>query len=243
MKTLIVLALLLSLSHCAYADLVLGTNCGFVTAAPVDDPAGLATDMSSNVKALRVTVPTGYVYEINRLGWYCSSATDTANYEMGIYTDDGSEPDVLLVKSGPEAKGAAAAWITKEEDLSYMLNAGIYWIAVQCDWRPGTNADYKADAGEKMDYKLSYTTLPDPWGNSTDTLGWLLSVYALYTSHLVTNMQGCTLQGATINQEMPMTDLERELQIMEAELEALKRDIEEIKKEIEDERRREGQAN
>src|SRR3990167_1833720 len=70
--------------------LVIGTNCGFVTAAPTADPAG-ATGVGFDVQAIacRFTSPAGAV-RIVEMGWYAGVATEEANFEVGVFAADGA---------------------------------------------------------------------------------------------------------------------------------------------------------
>ena len=150
--------------------LVLGTNCGFVTVAPSADPDGSVTiiiDRESN--ALEHTSPAGN-NQVTEIGWYAQNATEAANFEVGIYTDNDtdSEPEAVVGSlNRTNAKGTTAGWKVVT-GLSIPLDASTkYWIAFQLDnTTTASRTDNNNSGGQGQVVKASQTTLPSPWGAS-----------------------------------------------------------------------------
>lgn len=186
-KKLLLLNLIfwVSTSLC-FGAIVEGTNAGFVTSAPTDDPSGADVDAVDNYAyGLRFTSPAATV-TVTEIGWWCDNATEEANFEVGIYSHDAANerPNVLLASNKTNAKGTTAGW--KTSTVSYTLSAStIYWLAVQLDdTTTTTNFDYTSDVSYKRDRKSSgTTTLPDPtWGLTASTRNYIYAIYAVYTA-------------------------------------------------------------
>jgi len=163
-------------------SLVLGTNCGFVTVAPTEDPGGAAIMVvDSRASALYHTSPATAV-KIVEIGWWCDNATEEANYEVGIYTDAGnSEPEILLVGASiVNAKGTGAGW-KKVTGLNITISPETnYWIAIQVDnTDTQTNTDREYSGGADA-YLSGQTELPADWGDSTATGNDLRAYYAVW---------------------------------------------------------------
>ena len=174
--------------------LVLGTNCGFVTEAPTDDPEG-ATTVTCDYKAtaLKVTSPAGAT-KVTEIGWYSGTATQAANTQVGIYDHNSGDnnPENLLGSSGDFAKGTGAGWkVATGLDITIDPET-IYWIAFQLDnTATASKLDISSTAGEKLDSKTSQTALTNPWGISGEPLEYLGAIYAVYEAEAPTgtNMQ------------------------------------------------------
>ena len=129
--------------------LVLGTSCGFVTSSPSADPGGTALeDVDTTAQTLKATAPVGAT-KVTEIGWWCDNATEEANFEVGIYGDNGSgtAPDAVIELNQTNAKGTGAGW-KKVTGLNIAITAGtIYWIAMQLDdTATGTDTDKTNDA-------------------------------------------------------------------------------------------------
>jgi len=162
---------------------VLGTNCGFVTVAPVDDPAGGSTMVvDSRASALFDTSPATAV-RVTEIGWWLADATEAADFEVGIYTDAGnSEPEILLAgSSGPVAKGTAGGVWKVVTGLNITISPETaYWIGLQLDntaTQTNTDREYSGGADAYLD---GQTALPADWGTSTGTGNDLRAYYAVW---------------------------------------------------------------
>lgn len=165
----------------------MGTNAGFVTVAPTDDPNGAYGDVSidDNKRALKVTVPSNAT-KITELGWWCGSESGESNFEIGIFDDNSSSPNNLISKSDTNAKGTTIGWkrVTGLNiDISSYQNA-VVWLGVQVDDTTiPTAIDRESSLGEQYNYNLGgITTLSDPWGASTPFADVILPIYAVYES-------------------------------------------------------------
>ncbi|KKK72695.1 hypothetical protein LCGC14_2901290, partial [marine sediment metagenome] len=90
-----------------------GTNCGFVTTAPSTDPGGASAQQGDDrTWGIKHTTPAS-INTVTEIGWW-SSASEEANFEVAIYTDDGggvgSHPENIVGISRTNAKGTGAGW-------------------------------------------------------------------------------------------------------------------------------------
>jgi hypothetical protein len=161
--------------------LALGTNCGFVTVAPVDDPVGDATVAVDGYKrAIQDTSPATAI-KVTEMGWWCNNATEESNYEMAIYTDNSDIPlNIVGAKSDTNAKGTTAGWKRVTGLTIIIIPATIYWLALQLD-DTATQTDLdRTDLGTRYSYKSGVTTLPDPWGSASPSSVGPLAIYAVW---------------------------------------------------------------
>ena len=183
MRTKLFLILFLLLPSVCFGAITEGTNAGFVTVAPTDDPAGTNNTKDTNTIACKFVAPASAT-AITALGWYCDNATEAANFQIGLYAHDAgdNEPGALLVNSGDIAKGTTAGW--KSASVSLAITGGItYWIAVQLDNTATATSDNESvNASYKKDFKDTETALVDPWGISDATAGKIMAYYAVYTT-------------------------------------------------------------
>ena len=160
--------------------LVKGVNCGFVLVAPTVDPGGSAQTTDNIATALKDTSPAG-PGRITEIGWFCDSATEEANFEVGIYDHNvgDNNPENIVGVSRTNAKGLTTGW-KKVTGLDIPVDGStIYWIAFQLDdTATPTYRNYKTEAGEKCDEDSGDITLEDPWGVSPVTSAKLVAVYA-----------------------------------------------------------------
>jgi len=163
---------------------VLGTSCGFVIAAPTDDPAGVTHSPEDTVAcALKVTAPAGN-NKITEIGWYCDNATEAALFYVGLYSHDvaNDRPDVRLGVSSATGKGTTAGWKKATVDITIVAGT-IYWLGYFIgNTATATAGNYTTDAGAKTDIKTGQSALPNPWSASDATYGRLFAVYAVYTA-------------------------------------------------------------
>ena len=164
--------------------LVVGTNCGFVTVAPTNDPGGTVYTMDAKTKAIKDTVPAGAT-TITEIGWWSDTATEEANYEVGIYSHDAgnNRPSALLGSAKINAKGTGAGW-KSVTGLNIEITAEFtYWIAVQLDdTATTTSTNFQGGmTGEYFNNEIATTTLPDPtWGAYASIANVYLAFYAVY---------------------------------------------------------------
>ena len=171
--------------------LVIGTNCGFVTSAPSNDPSGAtALIMDTRARALKDTAPAKAV-KVTEIGWWCDNATQEANFDVGIYSHDAGNdrPNALIGSSKNNAKGTSSGW-KKITSLDITITAWtVYWIGVQLDdTATQTNLDFDQDGSSGTAYKSSQTALPDSWGSSDGSDA--TSTMAIYALVEVSNQSG-----------------------------------------------------
>ena len=162
--------------------LVKGTNCGFVTVAPVDDPAASNLVNDNYARAFKDVAPAGAA-KVTEIGWWCDDASEASDYDVGIYSHDAvnNRPDVLIGSALNNAKGLASGWKVVS-GLNITITPGItYWIGVQLDDTPSqTNTNYASFSDQKMDFKSYQTSLPSPWVSSDGSRVYLVAFYAVY---------------------------------------------------------------
>lgn len=190
--------------------LVLGTNCGFVTAAPTDNPAGSLSTIDAFSYALKV-VSGASAPTITEIGWWCASATQASNFEVGIYTHDAvnNRPGTVISSSIVNAKGTTSGWKTVS-GLNIVLEASTtYWLAFQLDNTSTTTyTHYTTDATQKYDYKSGSGSLPDPWGASSGTGGRLVAIYALIGTP-ATSISGTIAATSSVSGDITLHNLTR----------------------------------
>ena len=162
--------------------LIKGVNCGFVTVAPSSDPeAAFTITLDNNSYAMVDTAPEG-AEKITEIGWYIGSATEEANFQVGIYDNNvgDSNPENRVGVDTTNAKGTDAGWKVVT-GLNIPINAGtIYWIAVQLDNTATTSGiDRDQVGGEFISTNSEANSLVDPWGASSQTEGRLIAIYAV----------------------------------------------------------------
>ncbi|MHA1305575.1 MAG: hypothetical protein ACTSPI_17885, partial [Candidatus Heimdallarchaeaceae archaeon] len=171
--------------------LVLGTNYGFVTVAPEADPSGAGTHSIDNrAVGVKDTSPATAT-SITEIGWWCANATEEANFEVGIYSDDGNgEPETLLHSDTVNAKGTSDGW--KTASVNFSINPSTtYWIAVQLDNTSQiTYIDHNVSGGTgRATSATGITSLQSDWGTSsskdTDAKA---AIYAVYETGEIHNI-------------------------------------------------------
>jgi len=163
--------------------LVVGTNCGFVTTAPVDDPVAGGTSAADNNSIAQKFTTTDAI-TITEIGWWCDNATEAANFEVGIYSHNSGtdRPNALIYSSKTNAKGTTSGW-KRGDGLSFDLDASTtYWIAIQCDnTSTQTNIDLStAIPSQRYAIDASTSTLPATF-TSDDSWTYTYAIYALYS--------------------------------------------------------------
>jgi hypothetical protein len=149
----------------------LGTNSGFVTTAPTADPAGTNFTIDGVAVSTKHTSPEGNNV-ITEFGWWCDTASEASNYEIGLYAADGAtvpgEAGTRLQYSATQAKGTNAGWKVVT-GLNWSISAStVYWLAVQLDnVTTTTSANRNTSGGAGYDVRATQTTLSDPFGGGT----------------------------------------------------------------------------
>lgn len=161
--------------------IVLGTNAGFVTEAPVADPTGIIFGIDNQADYTKDTTPAGGNIHITEIGWWCDVATEAANFEVGIYDHDSGDdvPNNLIEVSRTNAKGTTAGWKTASVDWIISPET-IYWIGVQLDNTDTDTYTNRSTSGGRSFYQFSKTTLPNPAGDGIVYDNRILAFYALY---------------------------------------------------------------
>jgi len=175
--------------------LVIGTNCGFVSAAPTADPGEIETTIDNRCWVCKFTTPVGCT-NITELGFYVMSIYhESADYSIALYTHnsgaDGPDAVVGTIHTGNVTTATTPGWY-KYSGLSISVSAEtVYWIGVGVeDTTSGSTNTQKAASGSS---RLGYHdenngVLTDPWGawTATDTVPF--AFYALYGAGGATNV-------------------------------------------------------
>lgn len=161
---------------------VKGTNGGFVTVAPTDDPAGTA-GVNDQYALAQKDVSASDAVSVTSMGWWCDTASEESNFELGIYSHDATnnKPNVLLDgASQTNAKGTTAGWKVSSVNIT-ITGSTTYWIADQLDnTTTTTNIDYSTSTGDIYKYQ-AIISLPKPWAADTGFSDRILAIYAVYT--------------------------------------------------------------
>jgi len=173
---------------------VLGTNAGFVSSAPIADPSGTTVTTDAIARAVKHTTPAG-VTLITEIGWWCNGATEASNFEVGLYSHDAGndEPDARLYVDNTNAKGTGAGWKTVAVNWAVTAET-IYWIAIQLDNTATTTTTYySGSVGDRISWRAG-TTLENPWGAASEIADRVNAIYALYESVTYSELSG-TITG------------------------------------------------
>ncbi len=177
-------------------SLVVGTNCGFVTVAPTNDPATGDTAVLCNVSAFdrsygfKVTSPAGN-WKLTEIGVWLDNAENETNWEAALYSHDAVNdlPEDLLVSNLTNAKGTSGSvWISSALTPYALTPSTTYWICVQFDAHGGSGAQYTLEdtvshTGERAVRENGDTTLPNPWDDaSIEDDNTAIAFYGLYQS-------------------------------------------------------------
>ena len=158
--------------------LVLGTNSGFVTTAPTADPNETGTTIDGSSVVTKHTTPAD-AEKITSIGWYRASGTNTANWEIALYSDLVGVPTTRLFVDATNST-SSNGWVTTAVDWAVSPNTD-YWLALQMDAHSGSSSvDGAASGGAGSDVMTSQTTLADPYGGGlvADADG-MYAIYAL----------------------------------------------------------------
>lgn len=184
--------------------LIEGTNCGFVTVAPTEDPEGYEDVIDYKAWAGKFVAPEGAL-KVTEIGWWCNTVSEAANFEVGIYTHNigDNNPEAVVGMNQTNPKGTDAGW-KRSTGLDISITPGeTYWIVVQVDdTATPTNAVDYSPSSLKEDIKTNAVQLTDPWGVSNTTYAAMVGFYALYE----TAAPGAKQSLAKISEEGPSGD-------------------------------------
>lgn len=157
---------------------VLGTNSGFVTVAPTADPAGTGATIDGNAVATKDTSPADAV-KITEIGWYRASGTNTANWEIALYSDLAGVPVSRLAVDATNSTNANG-WLTVAVDWT-IAGSTAYWLALQMDAHSGSSSVDSAAAGGAGSDLFAASTLADPYaGGAVADADGMYAIYALW---------------------------------------------------------------
>lgn len=175
---------------------VLGTNAGFVTVAPVADPGGAAGTCDNYSTAQRDTSPA-VLTKITEVGWWCDATTEDANFELGLYNHNaGSDkPGTRLYVEAVNAKGTGTGWLSVAVDWDIDPET-VYWIALQLDnTATASKVDQTANVGERASVNANDTELPATWGAGSTQITYVKSIYALVGAGITYSELSGTIEG------------------------------------------------
>ncbi len=158
--------------------LALGTNVGFVTTAPTADPAGANTTIDGSSVVVKHTTPSDAL-RITQIGWYRGSGTNTANFEIALYSESAGVAATRLFVDATNSS-SAGGWITVAVDWAVSPSTA-YWLGLQMDAHTGSSTvDSATSGGSGTDVLTSQTTLNNPYGGGAvaDADG-MYAIYAL----------------------------------------------------------------
>lgn len=167
--------------------LVVGTSCGLVTEAPTSNPTGSSVFTIDRLSTT-IKVTTTNAIKVTEMGWWCDTASQESNFEVGIYDHDAVNdwPGDLLYAERINAKGTTTGW-KRRSGLDWDLNAStIYWLAVQVDNTATiTKVDKEDLVGER--YAESYnlaaqSTLLDSFIRTWSSDDKITAIYAVWES-------------------------------------------------------------
>src|SRR6187431_3037170 len=118
---------------------VLGVSSGFVITAPTADPTGgVNTTIDGSSVVTKHTAPAGETITITEIGWYRGTGTNTANFEIALYSESAGVADVRLQVDATNSSSVQGWVITA---VSWTITAGTaYWLAVQMDAHTGSSS-------------------------------------------------------------------------------------------------------
>lgn len=188
-----------------------GTNAGFVGSQPSADPAG-GSPVACNRSQMgqRDTSPAG-TNQVIEIGWYTDTATEEANFEVGLYSWDAdiSKPNALIVSDKTNAKGTNGGWKRCTLSSPYGIDASTSYVpAFQLDnTATTTNLDRDTVTGDPgFCSTTSRDTLYDPtWGTeATVSTTRRAAIYALYEAAggLAYNASGAISQSGAISRQL-----------------------------------------
>lgn len=157
---------------------VLGTSSGFVIVAPTADPnGGTNTTIDGSSVVTKHTSLEG-ANAITEIGWYRGAGTNTANFEIALYSDNAGVANARLFVDDTNSS-SVQGWVITAVNWAISANT-VYWLAVQMDAHSGSSTiDSETSGGAGIDVLTSQTTLNDPYGGGavSDADG-MMAIYA-----------------------------------------------------------------
>jgi hypothetical protein len=139
--------------------------------------ANLDSSNAGRAKAFQYTASnTG---SLTRLVVYLDNQSASTSFEIGIYTNTGSEnPGTLLVK-GKITNPVVGQWNSIDVPGTSLVAGTKYWIAVLSPYRSGTLRIRDVLTGGKSQISLqnNLTTLPSTWSPGKNSKNSPLSAY------------------------------------------------------------------
>mgnify|MGYP003405231181 CR=1 FL=1 len=164
---------------------VLGTSSGFVTVAPTADPnGGVNITIDDAAVVTKHTTPSG-VGKITEVGWYRGAGTNTANWEIGLYSDNAGVADVRLQVEATNSS-STTGWLTRT--VNWTISPGTaYWLAVQMDPHTGSSTlDGEKSGGVGRDTISPASTLNNPFGGgAVENAVGMAAIYAVVAPSFV----------------------------------------------------------
>lgn len=160
--------------------LVNGTNFGFVTTAPVDDPGGSLLQYDNYAYYVRATAPADGI--VTEIGMWTNTIIANAPADVALYDDNSDTPNNLVGSVTETTVGAAANnWLRVSGLEINITKSTVYWIAFQVDNVPSSKySDGTTDAAEKYYYDSGSVGLVEP-AITDGSYGRSFAIYALYS--------------------------------------------------------------
>lgn len=169
----------------------LGTNSGFVTEAPVDDPLSSSRSQIDNNKIATYDTSPELAELITEIGWWCDTATEEADFQVALYSNNSGAPYTRLYYSTASAKGTSDGWKVID-GLNWEITASTgYWIVVSCaDTSSTTYVDWYSSGGSGVYSTYGSPSLTNPWQYGSGDADAKAAIYAVWKTANATNSPG-----------------------------------------------------
>jgi len=159
--------------------LTLGANSGFVTVRPTTDPAASLQITIDGSSCVTKDTSPAYPARIIEIGWWRDLGTNTANWEVGLYSNSAGIADARLALEATNSS-STTGWLTRSVNWSISTSTA-YWLGLQMDAHTGTsNVDREVTGGSGYDVLTVQTALNDPYGGgAVAQAAGLIAIYAL----------------------------------------------------------------
>ena len=157
----------------------LGTSSGFVTVAPSANPsAGGQPDIDGSSVVTKDTSPSTPM-RITSIGWYKGASTNTANWQIALYSDNAGVADVRLEIEATNST-SSAGWVSRSVNWTISPSTA-YWLGLQMDAHVGvTGIGRDTSGGAGFDIRTGQTALNNPYGGGAVAQpAGLAAIYAL----------------------------------------------------------------
>lgn len=156
--------------------LALGTNSGFVTSSPTDDPAASDTDVIDGASIVSKHTSPANAVNISEIGWY-RGGTNSANFEIALYSESAGVAATRLSVDATNSD-TAGGWV-KTAVAWAITPSTAYWLGLQMDAHTGNSSiDHEATGGVGADRLTGQTALADPYGGGA--VAEAEGMYAIY---------------------------------------------------------------